>query len=110
EAMELYADGDDAMLPVLYRQLAPALRRYAVRHLTEPSLAEDVVEHAFVCIHRARGQFVRGASVLAWALEIARARIAVPEPSVSRAPGARSAWTSDPLPLPRARRPSGAAE
>lgn len=71
-AMERYADGDDGAFSELYDALAPRLYAFAVRQTGEGAAAEDVVQQTLLRIHRARGEFVRGARVAPWAFAIAR--------------------------------------
>ena len=72
QAMERYADGDDAAFSTLYDELAPRLFRFAARQLQNHAAAEDVVQQALLQIHCARDRFTRGAAVLPWAYAIAR--------------------------------------
>ncbi len=72
EAMERYARGDDRAFVEVYEALATPLYRLAVRALRDRALAEDIVQMTFLNIHRARGTFVEGGSVLPWAKCIAR--------------------------------------
>jgi RNA polymerase sigma-70 factor (ECF subfamily) len=72
QAMDRYADGDDAAFAVLYDELAPRLHRYALRETRNRSAAEDTVQQVLLQIHSARARFLRGAAVLPWAYAIAR--------------------------------------
>lgn len=72
EAMDRYARGDDRAFAAIYRAVAPALRALALRQLREPALADDVVQHALLNMHRARAGFIAGARVLPWGYAIAR--------------------------------------
>jgi RNA polymerase sigma-70 factor (ECF subfamily) len=71
-AMERYADGDEAAFSVLYDALATRLYAFLVRSTRDKARAEDLVQHTFLHIHRARGSFIRGADVMPWAFSIAR--------------------------------------
>ena len=71
-AMSRYASGDDAAFGTVYDVVAPRLLAHLLRRTGNRQLAEDVVQEAFLNMHRARGSFQRGASVLAWAFAIAR--------------------------------------
>jgi RNA polymerase sigma-70 factor, ECF subfamily len=71
-AMERYAAGDDAAFAEVYDVLAPRLLRYARRHTGDDARAEDVVQQAFLQMHRARGSFFPGAHVVPWAIAITR--------------------------------------
>lgn len=70
--MDRYAGGDETAFPELYDALAPRLFRFALRTTGDAQAAEDVVQLTMLQVHRARGQFVRGASVVPWAMAIAR--------------------------------------
>jgi RNA polymerase sigma-70 factor, ECF subfamily len=72
EAMDRYAGGADAAFSQVYDALAPRLYGYLVRQIRNPGVAEELVQQTFLHMHRARGQFVRGAPVLPWAFAIAR--------------------------------------
>jgi RNA polymerase sigma-70 factor (ECF subfamily) len=71
-AMDRYAAGDDAAFAELYDALAPRLYGYLLRQTRQHAKAEDLVQLTFMKIHRARGTFLAGASVLPWAYAIAR--------------------------------------
>jgi RNA polymerase sigma-70 factor, ECF subfamily len=70
QAMERYADGDEAAFAELYDALAPKLLGFLRRVAGEQ--AEDLVQQTFFQIHLARGTFTRGARVKPWAYTIAR--------------------------------------
>jgi RNA polymerase sigma-70 factor, ECF subfamily len=70
--MDRYAAGDGAAFAELHRQLAPRLRAFLVRICGEPRLADDLLQDAFLRVHRARGTFSPGAAVVPWAYAIAR--------------------------------------
>ncbi len=72
EAMARYAAGDDSAFTDVYDQVAPAVRKVALRVLRDAALADDVVQHTLLNIHRKRGSFMPGAEVLPWARTIAR--------------------------------------
>lgn len=71
-AMDRYAQGDDRAFGEVYDGLAPRLYGYLVRQSRNQGLAEELVQQTFLQMHRARGQFVKGAPVLPWAFAIAR--------------------------------------
>jgi RNA polymerase sigma-70 factor (ECF subfamily) len=71
-AMERYARGDDTAFAAVYDAVAPSILRYALRALSDPSQAEDIVQLTLLRMHRARGRFIAGAQVLPWAYTIAR--------------------------------------
>ena len=70
--MDRYAAGDESAFEEVYDLLAPRLYGYLVRHAGSRERAEDIVQHTFEKIHRARGTFIGGAPVLPWAYAIAR--------------------------------------
>ncbi len=70
--MQRYAEGDDSAFAVLYDHLAPRLLPYLRRRVQDDALAEDLLQQAFLRLHRARGSFSPGASVVPWAFAIAR--------------------------------------
>jgi RNA polymerase sigma-70 factor, ECF subfamily len=72
EAMDRYAAGDDAAFSTLYDLLAPRLYGYFLRQARGAHLAEDLTQQTLLKIHRARGQFLRGAAVTPWAFAIGR--------------------------------------
>lgn len=72
EAMERYANGEDAAFGDLYDLLAPRLMGYLRRIVRDATQVEDFAQATLLQMHRARGTFIRGASVLPWAFAIAR--------------------------------------
>jgi hypothetical protein len=74
QAMDRYARGEDASFDLLYRQAAPRVRGFLLRMCSDPMLADDLTQEAFVRLHLARGSFARGAAALPWMLAIARMR------------------------------------
>jgi RNA polymerase sigma-70 factor (ECF subfamily) len=72
QAMDRYARGEDAAFDLVYRQAAPRLRGFLLRMCSDPMLADDLTQEAFVRLHLARGSFVAGAAALPWMLAIAR--------------------------------------
>jgi RNA polymerase sigma-70 factor (ECF subfamily) len=72
QAMERYADGDDAVFATVYDAVAPRLAIYVRRQLRDPDLASDVIQQTFLHMHRARATFIRGGAALPWAFAIAR--------------------------------------
>jgi len=71
-AMERYASGDDAAFEALYDALAARLYSYLRRCVSDSHRCDDLLQEAFLRIHKARGTFVTGAAVLPWAFAIAR--------------------------------------
>jgi RNA polymerase sigma-70 factor (ECF subfamily) len=70
--MDRYARGDDAAFDELYRTGAPRVRGFLLRMCSDPALADDLTQDAFLRIHRARGSFEAGAAALPWFFAIAR--------------------------------------
>ncbi len=71
-AMERYASGDDSAFDRLYELLAPRLWAFCLRLTARRVDAEEVVQEAFLRLHRARATFVAGSTALHWAYAIAR--------------------------------------
>src|SRR5580698_4913932 len=71
-AMDRYAGGDDGAFSTLYDLLAPRLYGYFLRQTRSADLADDLTQQTLLKIHRARGQFLRGAAVTPWAFAIGR--------------------------------------
>ncbi|HTA20059.1 MAG TPA: RNA polymerase sigma factor [Polyangia bacterium] len=72
EAMSRYADGEAAAFPILYDAIAPRIEGFIRRRTRDASRVDDLLQQTFERIHRARGTFIRGSDVLAWAFTIAR--------------------------------------
>ncbi len=70
--MSAYAEGDDSAFSVLYDELSPRLRGYAVRATGSTEAAEDIVQQVFLNMCRARYRFVAGSRVEPWVYAIAR--------------------------------------
>ena len=70
-AMERYAAGDDTAFAELYDHVAPRLYAYLLRRTRERERAEDLAQQTLLHMHRARGRFIPGASVLPWMYAIA---------------------------------------
>src|SRR5579859_7871479 len=71
-AMERYASGDDSAFDRLYALLAPRLWPFCLRLTARRVEAEEVVQEAFLRLHRARATYVAGSTALHWAYAIAR--------------------------------------
>lgn len=76
EAMARYARGEDAAFRDVFAAVGPEIYGLALRELRDPMLAEDVVQHTLLNMHRARGSFLPGAAVMPWANTIARRLVA----------------------------------
>jgi RNA polymerase sigma-70 factor, ECF subfamily len=70
--MDRYAAGDDAAFSELFDLLAPRLYGYFLRQMRDRDVADDLTQQTMLKIHRARGQFLRGAAVTPWAFAIGR--------------------------------------
>ena len=81
--MERYAAGDDGAFEEVYDHLADRLACYVGRRVRDRAVAEDIVQETFLHMHRARGNFIRGAEVLPWAFAIAR-RLMIDNDRVAR--------------------------
>lgn len=69
--MEAYVDGDEAAYRVLFDRLAPVLQRIVRRRLASDDEARDVVQQAFLNMHRFREDFRTGARLRPWLTTIA---------------------------------------
>ena len=71
-AMDLYAGGEDRAFERVYELLAPRLFGFLYRRTRNPAHAEDLVQQTMLQMHRARGTYLPGASVMAWSFAIGR--------------------------------------
>jgi RNA polymerase sigma-70 factor, ECF subfamily len=71
-AMERYAMGHDDAFAIVYDTLVPRIHRFLLRSTQDKAKAEDLLQQTFLRMHRARGRFIRGASVLTWSFAIAK--------------------------------------
>jgi RNA polymerase sigma-70 factor (ECF subfamily) len=71
-AMERYAGGDDSAFSTLFDLLSPRLYGYFLRQTRDSDVADDLTQQTLLKMHRARGQFLRGAAVTPWAFAIGR--------------------------------------
>ena len=72
EAMNRYAQGEQAAFGILYDGLGQKLRAFLTRLTGAPVVADDLLQETFMRIHRARGSFDARAAVVPWAYAIAR--------------------------------------
>jgi RNA polymerase sigma-70 factor (ECF subfamily) len=72
EAMNRYAQGEQAAFAILYQGLEQKLRAFLTRLTGAPAVADDLLQETFMRIHRARGSFDSSAAVVPWAYAIAR--------------------------------------
>ena len=71
DLMQRYCDGDAGAFRELYAMVAPKLLGYLVKMTRERALADDLLQHTFMKVHRARAAYVRGADPLPWIYSIA---------------------------------------
>lgn len=71
-AMSRYAEGDTAAFNAVFRGLASRIRAFLQRLSGRADVAEDLMQETFLRMHRARGSFAHGRSVVPWAYAIAR--------------------------------------
>lgn len=70
--MEAYLHGELAAFDALYAALAPRLRGYLMTQCRDASVADDLVQDAFMQLHRSRRTYEPGRPVTPWAFAIAR--------------------------------------
>ncbi len=70
--MAAYQEGDFSAFEELYRRLAPKLRGYLSALTWRASATEDLLQEAFLQMHRSRRTYLRGRPVTPWAFAIAR--------------------------------------
>lgn len=70
--MERYANGDADAFTEVYDAIAPRLLRYLRKATRDEAATEDLMQQIFLQMHRARGTFIPGASVMPWTLAIAK--------------------------------------
>ena len=68
--MQAYIAGDTRAHRQLFERLTPLLLHVARRQLRDEAEAEDVVQKAFLAVHRARHDFRIGAKVRPWVFTI----------------------------------------
>ncbi len=71
-AMDRCAQGDDGAFGEVYELMGPKLIGFFMRQGASLSLAEDLLQDVAVRLYRARGNFQRGASAMAWAYGVSR--------------------------------------
>lgn len=69
---ERWLAGDEAAFRGFFELAAPLVLAIARRHGLRDAEAKDVVQQVFLGVHRARGDFRRGAPVRPWLVTIAR--------------------------------------
>jgi RNA polymerase sigma-70 factor (ECF subfamily) len=70
--MARYAEGDAAAFAEVYAAVAPRLASFFRRRMFDTSAVPDLVQETLLRVHRARGSFVRGSTLMPWVLTIAR--------------------------------------
>jgi RNA polymerase sigma-70 factor (ECF subfamily) len=72
QAMDRYADGDEAAFADVYDLLAPRLYAFFLRQTASPPRAEDLVQQTLLQMHAARMVYARSSDVFPWAFAIGR--------------------------------------
>src|ERR1051325_10301581 len=70
--MEAYQEGDREAADALIESLSPALHRFFAAHTGDRRHADDLLQEAWLRIHRARHTYRRGEPLLPWLYAIAR--------------------------------------
>jgi len=70
--MAAYQGGDYEAFESLYKTLRPVLFQYLLYKTFDYPLSEDLLQEAFLQLHRSRRTYMPGKPVLPWALAIAR--------------------------------------
>jgi RNA polymerase sigma factor (sigma-70 family) len=71
DLMQRYQQGDADAFRELYTLVAPRLLGYLVRMAKSRAVAEDLLQHTFLKVHRARAAYVVGADPIPWLYSIA---------------------------------------
>lgn len=71
-AMDRYSQGDDRAFAIVHAGLYQRMRLFLLRLCRVHALADDLLQEAFLRMHRARGSFAPGSRVVPWAYAIAR--------------------------------------
>jgi RNA polymerase sigma-70 factor (ECF subfamily) len=69
--MLAFRSGDSAAFDSLFRRWSAPLLRYLARMLSDAALAEDLVQEAFLRVHRARDRYAPDARFSTWLYRIA---------------------------------------
>ena len=72
DLMIAYQSGQIEAFESLYKILRPILFQYLLYKTVDPSLSEDLLQEAFLQLHRSRRTYLPGKPVLPWVLAIAR--------------------------------------
>ncbi len=70
--MVAYQEGDFSAFEELYRRLAPRLRGYLSALTWKAAATEDLLQEAFLQMHRSRRTYLPGRRVTPWAFAVAR--------------------------------------
>jgi RNA polymerase sigma factor (sigma-70 family) len=76
--MAAYASGDERAFEALFRALAPRLRSFFRRSVSDAALCDDLLQITFVRLHAARDRYRPGSPVRPWLFTIA-ARVRIDE-------------------------------
>ncbi len=101
ELMARYCEGDAGAFRKLYALVGPRLLNYLMRMARDRAAAEDILQHTFLKIHRARGAYVAGADPVPWMYAIAH-RTFLDEARRKKRAKVRVAADADKLPEVRA--------
>ena len=99
-AMTAYQAGDLDAFETIYRFLLPRLRRYLSSLTLDRTLADDLVQEAFLQLHRSRHTYVPPRLVSPWAFGIARHVFLMDRRSGIRRARDRHDNLSEELPVP----------
>jgi RNA polymerase sigma factor (sigma-70 family) len=72
QLMDAYVQGDSAAFDAIYRRYHPVLLGVMRRYLSSVPDAEDLVQHTFLKLHRARESYRAGTPLRPWLFMIAR--------------------------------------
>ena len=90
ELMGEYQSGRFDAFDEIYAAMAPALRKYLLRQARDAAKADDLVQDAFLQMHRARHTYNPAYPLMPWAMAIARHVWLMDRRTLSRRP-----WTPD---------------
>ena len=71
ELMTAYVSGDRRSFALLFERWGPRLHSFFVRALRDPSAADDLLQQAFLNVHRARASFQSVYQLRSWLFGIA---------------------------------------
>src|SRR5262249_10710239 len=85
QLMERYVDGDAGAFRALYASLAPKLLGYLAKMTRDRAVPDDLLQHTFLKVHRARDAWVRGTDPTPWIYALAHRTFLDEARRVSRA-------------------------